>query len=111
MGTRPHLAAAKRPAPQAVSKVLRDVSQGDKGHPAAVAAPPAASQAAADQSALMRGLELQNSGKLAEAEVIFSDYLQTHPFDGIATYSLALIMTQRQDQAGALRTGKGETVV
>lgn len=102
MGTRPHLPAAKRPAPQAVSKVLRDVSQAERGHSAA-AAPVAAPQAAADQSALMRGLELQNSGRLAEAEVVFRDYLQTHPFDGIATYSLALIMTQRQDQAGALR--------
>jgi predicted O-linked N-acetylglucosamine transferase (SPINDLY family) len=65
-------------------------------------APEGQAAAANDQGALMLGLQLQNSGKLDEAAVVFSNYLKTHPYDGVATYSLALIMTQRQDQAGAM---------
>lgn len=54
----------------------------------AVAAP------AVDQSMLIRGLELQNAGKKDEAAAIFRAFLQAHPHNGVATYSLALIMMQ-----------------
>lgn len=63
---------------------------------------PAQNQATQDQAILIRGIELQNAGQLPEAEAIFSAYLQTHPCDGIATYSLAVILMQRQDLGRAL---------
>jgi protein O-GlcNAc transferase len=94
MGNRPHLAAAKRSVRPPVPKSM----------PARVGSgvAPVANAAANEQNPLVLGLQLQGVGKLDEAAVIFSKYLETHPYDGVATYSLALIMTQRKDQAGAI---------
>jgi predicted O-linked N-acetylglucosamine transferase (SPINDLY family) len=55
-----------------------------------------------DPSALIRGIELQNKGQIAEAEALFRFYLTTHPADGAALYSLAVILIQRGDQPQAL---------
>ncbi|MDO9003195.1 MAG: tetratricopeptide repeat protein [Aquabacterium sp.] len=55
-----------------------------------------------DPSALIRGIELQNKGQIAEAEALFRTYLLTHPADGAALYSLAVILLQRGDHAQAL---------
>ncbi|WP_290661810.1 tetratricopeptide repeat protein [Aquabacterium sp.] len=55
-----------------------------------------------DPSALIRGIELQNKGQIAEAETLFRGYLLSHPFDGAALYSLAVILLQRGDHAQAI---------
>lgn len=79
------------------------VAQATDTPPAPPANPvPAPQQATMDQATLIRGIELQNAGQLPEAEAIFTAYLQTHPCDGIATYSLAVILMHRQDLARAL---------
>jgi protein O-GlcNAc transferase len=121
MGNRP-FAAALRPAQEAVSTLVKEVgaaaaSVATLATPApqqvvqaALPASPQASpsqapqlsQAEQDQATLIRGLEFQNGGRLQEAEALFTDYLLTHPCDGIATYSLAVILMQRQDLARAL---------
>lgn len=59
-------------------------------------------EAAPAQLDLVRGLELQGKGQTAEAEAVFTAYLLAHPFDGIATYSLAVIYMQRADNARAI---------
>ena len=114
MGNRP--SATLRPANEAVSALVREVGAATatlvtpevpaivKPAPQAVAQPVATpvSQPVSDQSILVRGLELQNAGRLPEAEAVFTQYLLTHPCDGIATYSLAVILMQRQDHARAL---------
>ncbi len=107
MGNRP--IAAFHPAQNAVSTLVKEVGAAAAASPAPQLAPQApaqaeaaAAQAAQDQATLIRGIELQNSGQLAEAEAIFTSYLRSRPCDGIATYSLAVILMQRQDHARAL---------
>lgn len=103
MGNRP-LATAFRPAQEAVSTLVKEVSAASQPAPAVAVQPQASpvSQAQLDQAMLIRGIELQNAGQVAEAEAIFTAYLQTHPCDGIATYSLAVILMQRQEPLRAL---------
>jgi predicted O-linked N-acetylglucosamine transferase (SPINDLY family) len=60
-----------------------------------------------DPSALIRGIELQNKGQIAEAEVLFRGYLASHPADGAALYSLAVILLQRGDHPQALELLSG----
>ncbi|MFT3856687.1 MAG: tetratricopeptide repeat protein [Aquabacterium sp.] len=88
-----------------MSTLVKEV--GAAAAPAASPAPDAAQVAAQnaaqnEQAQLIRGLELQNAGRVQEAEAVFTDYLIKHPCDGIATYSLAVILMQRQDLAKAL---------
>jgi protein O-GlcNAc transferase len=52
---------------------------------------------------LIQGLELQGAGRADEAAAVFRAHLEAQPFDGVATYSLALILTQKHDLAGALQ--------
>jgi protein O-GlcNAc transferase len=108
MGNRP-FAAALRPAQEAVSTLVKEVGAAQPTaqpvpQPAAPvpAQAPVPTQAESDQATLIRGLEHQNAGRLQEAEAVFRDYLLTHPCDGIATYSLAVILMQRQDLKLAL---------
>ena len=63
---------------------------------------PTTNPAVVDQSILIRGIELQNAGQLDQAADIFRKYLEWVPYDGIATYSLAVIMMQRGENAAAL---------
>ena len=93
MGHSPHAAtqtAARRPTvaiQQHVSKAL-----------AAIPAPPSP----VARNLLIRGIELQNEGRVAEAEAIFKDHLAAHPNDPAAIYSLAVILLQRADTAAAI---------
>lgn len=93
MGLQPQ-AATLRPANQAIAAM---VSQ-NMANPE-VSTPPVLTN---DPATLIRGIELQNSGRAAEAEVIFNAYLQLHPTDPAAIYSLAVILLQRADTAKAL---------
>ncbi len=68
--------------------------------PAPSAAPPAPT---AVPPSLIHGLELQGAGRADEAAAVFRAHLEAQPFDGVATYSLALILSQKQDLAGALQ--------
>ncbi|MBV8469594.1 MAG: tetratricopeptide repeat protein [Burkholderiaceae bacterium] len=56
-----------------------------------------------DQSMLLRGLEAQNAGRVDEAEAIFRAYLEQVPFDGVATYSLSLILMRRGQGVQAIQ--------
>lgn len=58
--------------------------------------------APAAPSLLIRGIELQNQGRIAEAEALFHTYLLAHPNDPAAMYSLAVILLQRADTPQAL---------
>lgn len=87
---------------EVAASVAAEMAQAQPQPQPQAAPQPAPSQIAQDQSTLIRGIELQNAGQLAEAEAIFTGYLQAHPCDGIATYSLAVILMHRQDHARAL---------
>ncbi|HMW23129.1 MAG TPA: tetratricopeptide repeat protein [Burkholderiaceae bacterium] len=57
---------------------------------------------APDRSQLLRALELQNRGELAEAERLFRHHLGFFPLDPVALYSLAVILLRRADAPAAL---------
>jgi len=64
---------------------------------AAVAAAQATQSEAAviDRSLLVQGIHLQNAGQLDQAQAVFELYLTHFPDDGIALYSLAVILLGR----------------
>lgn len=98
MGQRPP-EASLRPASQAVSAFISQsvMAQADPQPtpPVEVASPVPVAAPVMDQSTLIRGIELQNAGQVEEAAALFRAYLQAFPHDGVATYSLAVIMMQR----------------
>jgi len=96
MGQRPP-EASLRPANQAISALIGQSMPVQPEPVAAVPAPPAM-----DQSTLIRGIELQNAGQVDEAAALFRAYLQVFPHDGVATYSLAVIMMQRGESAAVM---------
>jgi len=59
---------------------------------AAAVAAPASDRAPVDRSLLIQGIELQNKGQLSQAQAVFELYLSHFPDDGIALYSLAVIL-------------------
>jgi len=61
---------------------------------AAVAAPGAAS-IVIDRNLLLQGIALQNEGKLEQAQAVFELYLAHIPNEGVALYSLAVVLMER----------------
>jgi len=64
--------------------------------------PPPDANVAPDRAQLLRALDLQNSGELAEAERLFRHYLGFNPLDPVALYSLAVILLRRSEAPAAL---------
>ncbi|MDO9278456.1 MAG: acetylglucosamine transferase [Polaromonas sp.] len=93
MGQRPP-EATLRPSSQAASAMIGQaaLAQVTRQVDAVV-------QPVLDQSTLIRGIELQNAGQVDEAAALFRAYLQAYPYDGVATYSLAVILMQRGEGA------------
>jgi protein O-GlcNAc transferase len=70
------------------------------------AEPPAAGAVApaphgGDRALLFRGIELQNQGQIDQAQSLFEGYLDHHPADPAALYSLAVILLKRPEPAKA----------
>ena len=61
---------------------------------AGVAAPGAAS-IVIDRNLLLQGIALQNEGKLEQAQAVFELYLTHIPNEGVALYSLAVVLMER----------------
>jgi len=61
---------------------------------AAVAAPGAAS-IVIDRNLLLQGIALQNEGRLEQAQAVFELYLAHIPNEGVALYSLAVVLMER----------------
>ena len=55
-----------------------------------------------DRSVLIRAIDLQNRGEIGQAERLFQTYLQHHPDDPVALYSLAVVLLQRVDATEAI---------
>ena len=55
-----------------------------------------------DRSLLMQGIDLQNAGQLDQAQAVFEFYLSHFPNDGIALYSLAVLLMGRHGPERAL---------
>ncbi len=91
--------AGVRAASQAAAEVVNQSMQAHFGTPESA---PVVTPQSADQSVLVRGIELQNAGRMEEAAALFRSYLQAVPHDGVATYSLAVIMMQRGESAAAM---------
>jgi protein O-GlcNAc transferase len=64
--------------------------------------PVVSSGAPVDRSVLIRAIDLQNRGEIGQAERLFQDYLQHHPDDPVALYSLAVVLLQRVDNSEAI---------
>lgn len=64
----------------------------------AMASPPAPQ----GHAQLVKGLELQGQGQVAEAAEVFTAFLLVNPCEAVATYSLSLIFMQRGDSARAV---------
>jgi len=62
------------------------------GAAAPAQAAPATDLAPVDRTLLIQGIELQNKGQLPQAQAVFELYLSHFPDDGIALYSLAVIL-------------------
>lgn len=67
---------------------------------------PAAAPVLADRAALVRGVELQGQGRVAEAEALFREHLAIEPNDPVALYSLTVILLhgKKPEQALPLTT-------
>lgn len=63
---------------------------------------PAAAEAPVDRTVLIQAIDLQNRGQAVQAEQLFLRYLQRHPDDPVALYSLAVVLLQRGDGGGAV---------
>ncbi len=63
---------------------------------------PASKEAAVDRTVLVRAIELQNRGDMDQAEHLFQTFLQRHPDDPVALYSLAVVLLQRVDNGEAI---------
>ena len=64
--------------------------------------PPAApARPVVDRALLIQGIELQNQGRIDQAQRIFELYLDHHPGDPAALYSLAVILLKRPEPAKA----------
>lgn len=98
MGRTDQMTNLHSPAP-APAEVAHQTNEAISG--ASTGAQPADAQRV-NPSALVRGIELQNAGRLDDAAAVFRDYLQLVPHDGVATYSLAVIMMQRGERHAAL---------
>src|SRR3954471_17296115 len=61
---------------------------------AAVASPGAAS-IVIDRNLLLQGIALQNEGRLEQAQAVFELYLTHIPDEGVALYSLAVVLMER----------------
>src|SRR6201996_2197307 len=61
---------------------------------AAVAAP-GASSIVIDRNLLLQGIALQNEGKLEQAQAVFELFLTHIPNEGVALYSLAVVLMER----------------
>ncbi|MFM2057733.1 MAG: hypothetical protein RLY71_2118 [Pseudomonadota bacterium] len=59
--------------------------------------------ASVDRTVLIQAIELQNQGQIDQAERLFQIYLDHHPNDPAALYSLAVILLRRPDLAAALQ--------
>ncbi len=59
--------------------------------PNGVAASPS-ERATVDRSLLIQGIELQNKGQIDQAQAVFELYLTHFPDDGVALYSLAVVL-------------------
>jgi len=57
-----------------------------------------------NQDYLMRALTLQGQGQDREAEAMFRTYLEVHPNDRVAAYSIAVILFKRGEAASAIPT-------
>lgn len=90
-----------RPASQAIAAVVNQSMQANFPAGSDESATPPAVQVV-DQSMLVKGIELQNAGRVEEAAAVFRAYLQAVPHDGVATYSLAVIMMQRGETAAVM---------
>ncbi len=89
-------------ASQAVAAMAAQ-AQGVPPVPVPVSAPPAP---VPETNVLIQGLELQNAGRNAEAEAVFRGYMLLVPHDGVATYSLAVILMHsgRREEALSMLT-------
>ncbi len=65
-------------------------------------AAPASEQAPVDRNLLIQGIDLQGKGHLEQAQAIFELYLSHFPDDGIALYSIAVVMLERRGPEHAL---------
>lgn len=98
MGRTPKSSAVQSPS-QTAADVITQPAQAKSDTPAATLPE---EQQGVNPSVLVRGIELQNAGRLDEAAAVFRQYLQQVPHDGIATYSLAVMMMQRGERQAAL---------
>jgi protein O-GlcNAc transferase len=83
------------PHPAVIAGSLSGMAQ-----PAAVAAQ--GERIVIDRGFLLQGIELQNAGQLDQAQGVFELYLAHFPGDGIALYSLAVLMMGRHGPERAL---------
>lgn len=98
MGRTPQSSTVQSPTQTAAAAISQSV-QANSDVPAASLPE---EQQGVNPSVLVHGIELQNAGRLDEAEAVFRQYLQQVPHDGIATYSLAVMMMQRGERPAAL---------
>jgi protein O-GlcNAc transferase len=63
----------------------------------------AAAQAVVDRRMLIQAIELQHRGEMDQAEHLFQHFLQHHPDDPVALYSLAVVLLQRVDNGEAIQ--------
>ncbi len=59
-------------------------------------------RAPVDRALLLQGIDLQNAGQLDQAQAVFELYLSHFPNDGIALYSLAVLLMGRHGPERAL---------
>jgi predicted O-linked N-acetylglucosamine transferase (SPINDLY family) len=72
-------------------------------NPPSSPAPEPSDPALADRSMLVQAVKLQNQGHISQAERLFQIYLDHHPDDPAALYSLAVILLKRPDLERAMR--------
>jgi protein O-GlcNAc transferase len=96
MGKRAHTPTPPQPAAPS------GVAQAASLYVAAAKPPDPKPQDLSGKSDLIRGIELQNAGRIDEAEALFKDYLKSYPDDPAAIYSLAVILLRRADSAAAM---------
>jgi protein O-GlcNAc transferase len=75
----------------------------ERRHPPQPLPIPAAARAPAlDRSRVLRAIELQHAGRIADAEALLREHLALDGNDAAALYSLGVILLQREDHDAAL---------
>lgn len=103
-------AAPQAPAPSVIAGAVAAALSGpqdgaDEGSTRAARAAPPASQServVIDRDLLLQGIALQNARQFEQAQAVFELYLGQFPDDGVALYSLAVVLMEREGAERAL---------